>query len=99
MVQKNWNSNFSNKIGWVGGNEWHAGNLSYHLKSKPKWTGGIWQGTKEIPENVNGGIVVIGNYNTDMSIHKICTSLNTSSHIVTLQLKSFDHNVCMIGKK
>ena len=98
-IQTKWDNTFSNKITIVFGNEWHAGNLSYHLKSKPKWTGGIWQGTKEIPENVNGGIVVIGNYNTDMSIHKICTSLNTSSHIVTLQLKSFDHNVCMIGKK
>ena len=81
------------------GNEWDAGNLSYHLKSKPKWTGGIWYGVKEVPENTNGGIIVIGNYNTDIRAHKICTSSNTSSHIVTLQLKSFNHNVCMIGKK
>ena len=35
--------NFTNKIeivvgyGWI--NEWYAGNLSYHLKSRPKWYG------------------------------------------------------------
>ena len=81
------------------GNVWDAGNLSYHLKSKPEWTGGIWYGIKKVPENTNGGIIVIGDYNTDISVHKICTSSNTSSHIVTLQLKSFNHNVCMIGKK
>ena len=22
---------------YVVGDEWHAGNLSYHLKSRPKW--------------------------------------------------------------
>ena len=98
-IQTKWDNTFSNKIEIVFGNEWDAGNLSYHLKSKPKWTGGLWRGTKEVPENINEGIVVIGNYNTDMSKHKICTSSNTSTHIVTLQLKPFNHSVCMIGKK
>ena len=37
QVQEKWNSNFSNKIKSVIGDEWHAGNLSYHLKSNPKW--------------------------------------------------------------
>ena len=81
------------------GNIWDAGNLSYHLKSKPEWTGGLWQGIKEIPENTSEGIIMIGDYSTDISAHKFCTSSNTSHHIVTLQLKSFNHNVCMIGKK
>ena len=36
-VQKKWDENFSNTIKSVIGDEWHAGNLSYHLKSKPKW--------------------------------------------------------------
>jgi len=36
-VQKKWDSNFTNTIKSVIGNEWEAGNLSYHLKSKPKW--------------------------------------------------------------
>ena len=36
-VQEKWDSNFTNTIDSVIGDEWHAGNLSYHLKSKPKW--------------------------------------------------------------
>ena len=36
-VQKEWDRNFTNPIKSVIGDEWHAGNLSYHLKSKPKW--------------------------------------------------------------
>ena len=99
LIQTKWDNTFSNKIEIVFGNIWVAGNLSYHLKSKPEWTGGMWYGIKEIPENTNGGIIVIGDYNTDISAHKFCTSSNTSSHIVTLKLKSFNHSVCMIGKK
>ena len=37
LVQEKWNNNFINKIGSVIGDEWHAGNLSYHLISRPKW--------------------------------------------------------------
>ena len=37
MIQKKWDENFSNTIKSVIGDEWHAGNLSYHLKSKPRW--------------------------------------------------------------
>ena len=29
--------NFNGEIKSVIGDEWHAGNLSYHLKSNPKW--------------------------------------------------------------
>ena len=36
-VQEKWDNNFSNKIGLVLGDEWQAGNLSYHLSSRPKW--------------------------------------------------------------
>jgi hypothetical protein len=32
---------FDKQIEFVIGNEWHAGNLSYHLKSRPKWEGFI----------------------------------------------------------
>jgi len=99
FIQNKWDSNFSNKIEIVFGNIWTAGNLSYHLKSKPEWTGGLWHGIKKIPENTNGGIVMIGDYNVDISTHKYCTPSNTSPHIVTLKLKSFNHSVCMIGKK
>ena len=32
-------------------------------------------------------------------VNKICTISNTFSHVVLLQLKYFNHNVCMIGRK
>lgn len=99
LIQTKWDNNFSNEIEIVFGNIWHAGNLSYHLKSKPEWTGGIWYGIKEVPKNTNGGIIVIGNYDENIFVNKICTVSNTSSHVVLLQLKSFNHNICMIGKK
>ena len=38
-VQLEWDQNFNEPIGFVIGNEWNAGNLSYHLKSRPKWEG------------------------------------------------------------
>ena len=31
-------SNFINEIKIVVGDEWSAGNLSYHLSSRPSWT-------------------------------------------------------------
>ena len=38
-IQKQWDSEFSETINVVLGNEWDAGNLSYHLKSRPVWEG------------------------------------------------------------
>ena len=38
-VQIIWNKDFDKEIEFVTGNEWSAGNLSYHLKSRPKWEG------------------------------------------------------------
>ena len=40
-IQIKWDKNFDKPIEFVIGNEWHAGNLSYHLKSRPKWEGFI----------------------------------------------------------
>ncbi len=39
-VQKRWSENFSNKINIVVGQAWWAGNLSYHLKTRPKYIRG-----------------------------------------------------------
>jgi 4-amino-4-deoxy-L-arabinose transferase-like glycosyltransferase len=36
-VQKEWDSKYNGSIEKVEGDEWYAGNLSYHLKSRPKW--------------------------------------------------------------
>ena len=38
-VQLIWSQNFEKEIEFVTGDEWKAGNLSYHLKSRPKWEG------------------------------------------------------------
>ena len=43
-VQYAWSKNYKEPINVVFGNEWVAGNLSYHLKSRPTWKGPI---TKE----------------------------------------------------
>jgi len=36
-IQKTWNKKYDTEIISVYGDEWIAGNLSYHLKSRPKW--------------------------------------------------------------
>ncbi len=38
-VQFTWEQDFEKEIEFVTGDEWKAGNLSYHLKSRPKWEG------------------------------------------------------------
>ena len=38
-VQIIWSKDFENEIEFVTGDEWKAGNLSYHLESRPKWEG------------------------------------------------------------
>ncbi len=38
-TQYSWDQQFNTKINVVYGNEWYAGNLSYHLKSRPIWEG------------------------------------------------------------
>tara|TARA_B100001996_G_scaffold221902_1_gene170610 strand:+ start:782 stop:2104 length:1323 start_codon:yes stop_codon:yes gene_type:complete len=38
-VQQKWNEEFNIPINVVLGNEWNAGNLTYHLDSRPVWEG------------------------------------------------------------
>ena len=40
-TQYTWDQDFDETINVVLGNEWDAGNLSYHLKSRPVWEGSI----------------------------------------------------------
>jgi len=42
-VQYVWDQQSRNPINVVLGNEWNAGNLSYHLKSRPSWIGFVDQ--------------------------------------------------------
>ena len=44
-TQYAWDQQFNSKINVVLGDEWNAGNLSYHLKSRPVWEG-VVQRTK-----------------------------------------------------
>ncbi len=51
-VQKLWDKNRNEKIIWViGGDEWVAGNLSYHLKDRPKWVL-EWHSRDKFPEAI-----------------------------------------------
>ena len=59
LVQKRWNENFYNEIKVVVGDEWFAGNLSYHLKSRPKWIMEIKEKSKEIKGT--DGVIYTGN--------------------------------------
>ena len=40
-TQLAWDQQFNSSINVVLGNEWNAGNLSYHLKSRPVWIGSV----------------------------------------------------------
>ena len=40
-TQYAWDQQFDSSINIVLGNEWNAGNLSYHLKSRPVWEGTV----------------------------------------------------------
>ena len=59
LVQNKWNKNFSNDIKIVIGDEWYAGNLSYHLNSRPKWFLTLQNKTALLKNNE--GVVYTGN--------------------------------------
>ena len=48
IIQKWWNNEHGGKITKVIGNEWEAGNLSYHLKDRPVWSSEF----KELPTTI-----------------------------------------------
>ena len=49
-VQLAWDQDFNKSIDFVVGDEWKAGNLSYHLKSRPVWEGFINNETLNIAD-------------------------------------------------
>ena len=59
LIERRWSKNFSNKIMYVVGDEWHAGNLSYHLSSRPIWFKSIKGKIEKL--DPNGGIIYTGN--------------------------------------
>ena len=62
-VQKQWDENFVEPINVVLGNEWNAGNLSYHLKSRPIWEGKITEDK-------------LNSYNKFICIDEVCVGNN-----------------------
>ena len=83
LVQNRWDKNFSNKIAVVIGDEWRAGNLSYHLSSRPIWF------LDKIPKNFyySGGVVYIGNKEI---LKEVCSGIFGSIK---------NQGICMIGSK
>ena len=59
LVERRWSKNFSNEIKYVIGDEWIAGNLSYHISSRPIWFQDIKGKTDQL--DPSGGIVYTGN--------------------------------------
>ena len=87
IVQEKWESNFVNKIELVAGDEWHGGNLSYHLKSRPIWDN-IFETKKTItPKDSEGGFILIGDANI---LLKICSG-------IFLEVEK--QGICMIGTR
>jgi len=87
VVQEKWENNFSNQIGIVGGNEWHAGNLSYHLKSRPIWDNIFENNESTLPKNNTDGFVLIGEEDI---LSNICNGVF---------FKIEGQGICMIGNK
>ena len=59
LVESRWYKNFSNEIKYVIGDEWHAGNLSYHISSRPIWFNSIKDKIDKLDKD--GGVVYTGN--------------------------------------
>jgi len=86
-VQETWESSFSGEIELVFGNEWRAGNLSYHLKSRPKWK-------NKISVKPKVGYVIIGN----AAWEECYNELTRVAKIIDSE-KEYLLDTCLIGKK
>ena len=58
-MQNRWDKNFVNTIEIAVGDEWVAGNLSYHLQSRPRWYNNLEPKLKDL--KLNGGVIYTGN--------------------------------------
>ena len=85
LVQDRWDKNFVNEISIVVGDEWSGGNLSYHLKSRPKWFNNLDENLKNIDKDA--GFIYIGNPEV---LKKICPGVYGT-------IKPM--GICMLGKK
>ncbi len=85
LVQNKWDNNFINEIKIVVGDEWYAGNLSYHLNSRPAWINELKNKTSQI--NSSEGVIYTGNPEI---LKKICPGIYGTIKPV---------GYCMIGQK
>ena len=85
LVQNKWNDNFVNDIKIVIGDEWYAGNLSYHLKSRPIWVNDLKNEVNKI--KADQGVIYVGN---SKILKKICPGVFGKIAPV---------GYCMIGSK
>ena len=85
LVQNKWDENFRNEIKIVIGDEWSAGNLSYHLQSRPVWMNDLGQRIMEIKNDQ--GVIYTGN---PKILKRICPGVFGTIKPV---------GYCMIGKK
>jgi 4-amino-4-deoxy-L-arabinose transferase-like glycosyltransferase len=85
LVQNKWDENFVNEIKIVIGDEWSAGNLSYHLASRPVWVNDLKNKASKI--NEDQGVIYAGN---PKILKKICPGVFG---------KIAPIGYCMIGKR
>ena len=85
LVQRRWDKNFTNNISIVVGDEWYAGNLSYHLNSRPQWFNTIESNLSLI--NSSTGVIYIGN---PKILKKFCPGIYGTIKPI---------GICMIGSK
>ena len=85
LIERRWDKNFNNEIMYVVGDEWYAGNLSYYMKSRPKWFLDLKDNLDEL--DPNGGIIYVGNAEI---LKEICPG----------DFGKIDkHGYCMIGSR
>ena len=85
LVENKWHENFRNEITIVIGDEWAAGNLSYHLNSRPKWMHSLKDKASTIESNE--GVIYAGN---PQILKKVCPGVFGTIKPV---------GYCMIGQK
>ncbi len=87
QIQDRWNRNFNNKINYVVGQAWWAGNLSYNLDSRPKYIRGYLNFVNK-RFNPNDGIVYIEDKASVLT--KVCPGVYFTIHT---------RYICMVGNK
>ena len=85
LVQNKWNDNFINDIKIVVGDEWYAGNLSYHLTSRPIWINDLKNKASDIKDYE--GVIYVGN---PKILKEVCPGVYGKINPV---------GYCMIGKR